>query len=116
MAVSSYAAGTVTLGVGTASIVGNITTTGVFQFCFDTVNLADGDVLEARIYQMPALGGTARVEYFHAWYGAQPTDDLGKASVPFANAIASGTPVQCELKQTFGTGRNVPYTILQVAS
>lgn len=112
---SAYASGTQTCTVGTEHYVSSPNVAGTFTFVIDTINLADGDVLEVRCYQMVLTGGTTRVVYFTAYYGAQPTDDLIKVSVPVSNELTDTNAVRFSVKQTFGTGRNVPYKILQHA-
>ena len=93
----------------------DVPTTGVFTWHVDTVNLADGDVVELRVYQMVLTAGTARVAYLMIYYGNQPTDDEIKISVPISNELGDATSLRFSLKQTFGTGRSFPWKVLRHA-
>lgn len=112
MAVSAYASGTQTATVTTEHFLSSPNVAGTYTFHVDTVNMADGDVLELRIYQMVLTAGTQRVVYFTAFYGAQPTDDLIKVSVPVSNELTDTNALRFSLKQTFGTGRSYPWKVL----
>jgi hypothetical protein len=90
---------------------------GVYTFHVDTALMVTGDVLELRVYQKILDGGTLRVAYAMPFYGAPPTDDVIKISVPISTddigvAVAELT---FTLKQTFGTGRNFPWKVLRHA-
>jgi hypothetical protein len=113
MAVSAYNDGTLSAVIGTESDVCDVSATGVYSFHVDTVNMAAGDVLELRAYQTVLSGGTKRVAFFQQFYGAQLTDDLIKVSVPIGNDLTGATSLSFTIKQTYGTGRNFPWKVLQ---
>lgn len=115
MAVTASATGTQTSVVTTEHQLADTNVAGVYQFIVDTNAMAAGDVLELRIYQMALTGGTARVLHFGAFYGAQPTDDLIKVSVPVCNELTDSTALRFSLKQTFGSARAYPWKVLKIA-
>ena len=86
-----------------------------YSFHVDTVNMAAGDVLELRVYQMVLTGGTQRVAYFQRYDGAQATDDLIKVSVPISNELTDTNALQFSIKQTLGTARAFPWKVLKYA-
>ena len=108
-----FASGTQTATVTTEHFLSSPNAVGTYTLHVDTVNLAAGDVLELRVYQMVLTGGTSRVAYLMTWYGAQPTDDLIKVSVPIGNDLTDTNALRFSLKQTFGTGRAFPWKVLQ---
>ena len=113
MAVTAQASGTQTATVTTEHQLADVNATGVFTLHVDTVNMVAGDVLELRVYQMVLTLGTSRVIAFGAFYGAQLTDDLIKASTPIGNELTDATSLRFSLKQTFGTGRAFPWKVLR---
>jgi hypothetical protein len=110
---TAAANGTETPTVGTEATLFQSSSAGVFSFHVDTVNMAAGDVLQLRIYQMILTGGTTRVAYFQQYTDAQAANDLIKISVPIANDISDTGAITCTLKQTAGTARAFPYKVLQ---
>jgi hypothetical protein len=115
MAVTAYASGTQSATVTTEHFLSSPNVAGTFTFHVDTVNMAAGDVVELRIYQMVLTGGTQRVAYVQRFSGVQPTDDLIKISVPISNELTDTNALRFSLKQTFGTSRNFPWKVLQYA-
>lgn len=115
MAVTAQASGTQTATVTTEHFLSSPNVAGTFTLHVDTVNMAAGDVLELRVYQMVLTGGTQRVAYFAAYAGVQATDDLIKISVPISNELTDANALRFSLKQTFGTGRNFPWKVLKYA-
>lgn len=115
MAVTAQGSGTQTATVTTEHQLCDTAVAGVFTFHIDTINMAAGDVLELRVYQMVLTGGTSRVAYFGAYSGVQPTDDKIKISVPISNELTDATALRFSLKQTFGTGRAYPWKVLKHA-
>jgi len=115
MAVTSAASGTQTATVTTEHELAALEAAGVYVFMVDTVNMVAGDVLELRIKRMVLTSGTVRAVYFHAYYGAQLTDDLIKISVPISHDLTDTDSLKFTLKQTFGTGRNFPWSVLKHA-
>lgn len=115
MAVTASASGTQSATVTTEHQLADTAAAGVYTFHVDTVNMVAGDILELRIYQMVLTSGTSRVAYIGVYYGAQPTDDLIKISVPISNELTDSTALRFSLKQTFGTSRNFPWKVLKHA-
>lgn len=115
MAVTVQASGTTTPTVGTEDQLADTGTVGVFTFHIDTTNMAAGDVLEVRVYQMIITGGTSRVAYIANYADAQPADDMIKVSVPIGNELTDSTALRFSLKQTFGTARAFPWKVLKYA-
>lgn len=114
MAVSAFAAGTQLATVTTEHFLSSPNVLGRFQLQVDLVNMAAGDVLELRVYKMVVTSGTARVVYEAQFAGAQPTDALIAISEAIGNALTDTNAVRFSLKQTFGTGRNFPWTVLNL--
>lgn len=112
MAVTATSSGTQSATVTTEHTLLDVSTAGVYTLHVDTVNMVAGDVLELRIYQMVLTSGTRRVAYIGSYYGAQPTDDLIKVSVPIGNELTDSGALRFTLKQTFGTSRNFPWKVL----
>lgn len=115
MAVTLHASGTQTASVGTEHSLTGVSVAGVFTLHVDTANMVNGDVLELRVKQIILTGGTKRVVYMDTFYGAQPTDDIGKVSIPIGNELTDTNSLEFTLKQTFGTGRNFPWKVLKYA-
>ena len=113
MAVTLQASGTQTATVTTEHSLETVEATGAFTFHVDTVNMVAGDVLELRIYQIALTLGTKRLAYFVAYYGAQPTHDVMKVSVPIGNDLSDTGSLEFSLKQTFGTSRAFPFKVLK---
>lgn len=115
MAVTAAGSGTQTATVGTEHTLLDVAVAGTFQMEIDSVNMAAGDVLELRIYNIVLTAGTRRVCYFQTYSGAQATDDIGKISVPVSNELTDAGSLRFTLKQTFGTGRAFPWKVLKFA-
>lgn len=115
MAVTSQANGTQAASVGTEHQLADVNVAGVFSFHVDTNAMADGDILELRVYQMVLTSGTSRVVAVQPFYGAQNADDLIKVSAPIGNELTDATSLRFSLKQTFGTGRSFPWKVLKYA-
>lgn len=112
MAVTAASSGTQTATVTTEHTLLDVATAGVYTLHVDTVNMVAGDVVELRVYQIVLTGGTRRVAYLGSFYGAQPTDDLIKVSIPIGNELTDSGSLRFTLKQTFGTSRNFPWKVL----
>lgn len=116
MAVTAQATGTQTAVIGTEHFLANVNVAGTFTLHVDTFNMAAGDLLELRIYQMVLTATTARVAYISPRYdGAQPVDDVIKISVPISNELTDAQSLRFSLKQVAGTGRNFDWKILKYA-
>lgn len=105
--------GTQTAVIGTEHQLMAGSVAGVFTFHVDTRNMLAGDFLELRVYQKVNPSGATCVAYFDAYQGAQSSDDLIKISNPIGNALGEASALQFSLKQTLGTGRIFPFTILK---
>jgi len=108
-----YASDTQLSVIGTEHVLNEPAVAGTFVLSVDTVNMAAGDVLELRVYQVTLTGGTQRVAYLMIYYGAQPTDDVEKISVPIGNDLVEASALKFTLKQTFGAVHNYPWKVLQ---
>jgi hypothetical protein len=112
MPVVSAASGSQVCTVTTEHTVAALETANVFVFMVDLNPMVAGDVFELRIKKMVLTAGTVRVCYFMAYYGAQPTDDLIKMSIPVAHDLTDTDSIQFTIKQTFGTSRTIPWKVL----
>lgn len=111
MAVTVAFSGTQSATVTTEHTLATVTAAGVYVLNVDTSNMVAGDIVELRIKKPTLAAGAVVVEFFSAFYGPQVADDVLKTSVPFiVDATAAGC--LCTLKQTFGTSRNFPWSIL----
>jgi len=108
-----FASGTQLAIVTTEHILSAPAVAGTFTFHVDTINMAVNDVLELRAYQKTLTGGIIRVAYFMTYYGAQPTYDVEKISVPIGNDLVEANALNFTLLQTFGVGKNFPWKVLQ---
>ncbi len=115
MAVTASGQGTQSATVTTEHTLLDISAAGTYTLHVDTVNLAAGDSLELRIYQMVLTSGTRRVAYLFTCFDAQPADDLIKISVPISNELTDSGALRFTLKQTTGTTRNFPWKVLSYA-
>lgn len=115
MAVTAASSGTQTATVTTEHTLLDVAAAGTYTLHVDAVNMASGDVLELRVYQMVLTAGTRRVAYYQRYDGAQQTDDMIKISVPISNELTDAGALRFTLKQTFGTGRNFPWKVLKYA-
>lgn len=112
MTVTAKGSGTQTAVIGTEHTLLDVATVGTYTFHVDCVNMAIGDILELRIYQMILTGGTRRVAYLARFMDVQPTDDMIKLSVPISNELTDAGALRFTLKQTTGTGRAFPWKVL----
>ncbi len=118
MAVTAQGSGTQTATLTTEHTLLDVAVAGTFTLHVDTVNMAAGDVLELRIYQMVLTAGTRRVAYHAAFEGAQFADDLIKISVPISNELTDAGALRFTLQQNRnggGTGRAYPWKVLKYA-
>ena len=114
MAITASGSGTKTVAaVGTAEVLLDINTEGVYTLHVDTVNMVAGDILELRVYQIILTGGIRHVAYYASYFGAQPTDGLIKISVPIANELTDAGSLRFELNQKAGTARAFPWKVLK---
>jgi hypothetical protein len=106
---TSSASGTQTAVIATEHTLATDTTNGTFYFEVDINNLANGDILELRIYVMTLSGGTLRVAWKSTYGPIPPINDIA-ASPP----QPSDQSYRCTLKQTAGTGRSYPWKLLRI--
>lgn len=112
MSVTSYAHGTQSATIGGEDFLSSPNVAGTFTLHVDAVNMAAGDTLELRVYQIVLTGGTARVAYYARWDGAQPVDDRIKISVPISNELTDTNSLRFSLSQMRGTQRSFPWKVL----
>lgn len=115
MAVTAQGSGTQTATVGTEHVLADVAIAGTFTLHVDASNMASGDTVELRIYQIVLTGGTRRVAYLQAYSGAQSADDMIKISIPVSNELTDAGSLRFSLKQTLGTGRAFPFKVLRYA-
>lgn len=99
--------GSQTATIGTEHVLDSPTTVATYVLGVDTVNLALGDLLELRCYDM--VDGT---NYRQIWKGTfqHVQINAGKVSPP----IAVTTQAKFTLKQTAGTGRAFPWSVRRI--
>ena len=113
MALTAFGSGTQTATVTTEHFLANVNEVGVYTFHVELSNMAAGDYLELRVYQMVLTSGTSRVAYLETFQGAQPADGLIAISVPISNELTDTNSLRFSLKQTLGTGRNFAWKVLK---
>ena len=99
--------GTQTATINTEHMLSTPNTSATYVFSVDTVNLAMGDLLELRCYDM--VDGT---NYRQMWKGTYQHLQINnaKASPP----LAVTTQARFSLKQTAGTGRAFPWSVRRI--
>lgn len=107
--------GSQTAIISTEHTLADTSLAGTYQLLVDTINMAAGDVLELRLYEMVLTAGTRRVVYYQLYADAQVADDLIKISVPLSTALTDSGAIRATLKQTAGTGRIFPWSLLRFA-
>jgi len=112
MAVTAQASGSQTATINVEHTLAAVAVAGVFSLHVDTVNMAAGDLLELRLYQIILAGGTARVAFYQQYIDAQSADDLIKLSPPIGNELTDANSLKFTLKQVLGTGRVFPWKVL----
>lgn len=115
MAITAFASGTQSATVTTEHFLSNVNEAGVYTFHVDLHNLAAGDMVELRVYQMVLTSGTARVAYLDTYQGAQNADNKIAISVPISNELTDAQALRFSLKQTLGTTRDFPWKVLKHA-
>ena len=115
MAVTAHASGTQTATIGTEHFLSSPNVAGVFELLLDLNALASGDVLEVRIYKMVLTAGTSRPALIEVFADAQPADGKVAISEPVSNELTDTNAVRFSIKQTQGTGRDIPWVVLKHA-
>jgi hypothetical protein len=113
MSVVAQGSGTQTATVTTEHTLLDVAVAGTFTLHVDANQLAAGDILELRVYQIVLTGGTRRVAYYQAYFDAQAADDLIKITVPLANELTDSGSLRFTLKQSAGTSRDFPWKVLK---
>ena len=116
--ITAYATGTQTCTVTTEHFISSPNVAGLFRLVLDLDALAANDVLEVRAYKMTLTGGTSRQIGFWAFYGADGGLADGSVTVilpdtAIPNELTDANAVRFSLKQTFGTGRDIPWAVLR---
>jgi hypothetical protein len=104
--ISVVSSGTQTATINTRHSLYSTAIAGVFALHVDTSNLAIGDTLELSIDVAFAAGGSRKTTYSVTF--AHNQSDPGKISVP----VVSPYSVEFFLKQTSGTGRSFPWSVV----
>lgn len=99
--------GSQTAVIGTEHILASPTTNATYVLSIDTVNLALGDLVELRCYDM--VDGTNYRQMWKATYQHAQINNA-KPSPP----IAVTTQAKFTLKQTAGTGRVFPWSVRRI--
>ena len=117
MAVTAHATGTLsTTGSGTEDFLTSPAVAGTFTLHIDTNDMAAGDVIEVRVYQIVLTGGTTRVAYLSRYEGLQLADDKIKISVPISNELTDANSLRFSITQTKGTAAiSLPWKVLKYA-
>ena len=114
MAVTSFASGTQTCTINTEYFLSSPNEAGVYELELDLNALANGDVLEVRIYNMVLTAETSRVMLFYPFHDAQPEPKIA-ISEPISNDLTDTNALRFSIKQTAGTGRSIPWKVLKHA-
>lgn len=113
MAVTAQATGTQTAVISTEHTLLDVAIAGTFTLHVDMINMAAGDLVELRAYQIILTGGTRRVAYKTSRVDAQSADDMIAIFVPLSNELTDSGSLRFTLKQTLGTGRNFDWKVLK---
>jgi hypothetical protein len=117
MAVTAHATGTLsTTGSSTEDFLTSPAVAGTFTLHVDTNDMAGGDTIIVRVYQIVLTGGTTRVVYAQQYANAQAANDLIKISVPVSNELTDANSLRFSITQTKGTaGISLPWKVLRYA-
>ncbi len=106
-AITAGSAGTGTQTATVEHVVDQPNTNGTYVFDADTVNLANGDLVEFRCYDM--VDGTNYRQMWKATFQHLQINN-GKCSPPFPVT----TQAQFTIKQLSGTGRAFPWSVRRI--
>lgn len=114
MAWTVDSSGTQTATIGTEHTLSTPTTAATYQLNVDCQNLANGDLVELRIYKQ--IDGTnSRQCWKGTFQNAQTTGtDSGNPGKFSPYVETAGNQLKFTLKQTAGTGRNFPWSLERV--
>jgi hypothetical protein len=99
--------GSLTATLGTESMVSSPTTNATYIFSVDTVNMALGDLVELRCYDM--VDG---VNFRQMWKGTYQHNQISNAKV--SPPIAVTVQGQFSIKQLAGTARVFPWSVRRI--
>jgi len=99
--------------VGSEITLADIAVPGTFTLHIDMSNMASGDLIELRVYQILLTGGTRKVAYVQSFNHAQPTDNLIAISVPISNDLTDAGSLRFSLFQRNGTARAFIWKVLR---
>lgn len=108
MAIAVVASGTQTATIGTEHTLATSTTGKTYVLVVDTVNMANADILELRLYTIVLAAGAEGLAYIATFSNVQSTKIKYSVPVP-ANISCKAT-----LKQVAGTGRAYPWALLSI--
>lgn len=102
--------GTTTLtGSGTEDIlVSGATTNATYVFKADIANMANGDIVEIRVYTKVLTGDTLRV----AWKSTFA--NIPTTKIVISPPVASDFSCKISMTQQAGTGRSVTWSLLRI--
>jgi flagellar capping protein FliD len=103
------ASGSQTASVGTEHILTTDTTNGTYYFEVNVTNLANGDILELRVYTITLVGGTLQIAWKSTYGPVPPIQDVCPSPPQ-----PSDQSLKVTLKQTAGTGRIFPWKLLRI--
>lgn len=108
MAVAEVTGGTQSATVSTEHTLATSTTGKTYVLFVDTVNLANGDVVELRLKTKGRSGNSSQLAYYAVYAHVQTSPN--KYSVP----VPANIEIVATLKQTAGTGRNFIWSLLSI--
>lgn len=108
MALAVVSSGTQTATVNTEHTLATSTTGKTYCLVVDTGAMVNGDALELRIYTIVLASGTERQAYCACYSNIQASPQ--KYSVP----VPANISFKATLKQTAGTSRNFPWSVLSL--
>ena len=108
MALAVVASGTQTATVTTEHTLATSTTGKTYVLVVDAVAMVKGDYLELRIKTKVLAGGAEGLAYYAAYANVQ--GEVIKYSIP----VPANISCVATLKQTAGTSRNFPWSLLSI--
>lgn len=95
------------LTINSETTLATDTNNGTFVLEVDVSNMANGDLLEIRVYTITLNGGSL----VQMWKGTYQNAQINNHKVsPF---VASDQSIKCTLNQTAGTGRTFAWKMLR---
>lgn len=104
---TTAASGTQTATINTEHSLSTQTTAATYVFMTNLTNMVNGDIVELRIKTKVLTGDTAEVIY-HAMF----THDQGAEAIVASPPVVSMFSIEATLKQTAGTGRAFPWSLV----